>query len=206
MAIPMLRGTIKNYRKREYPTSRPLSLQNKVARLERRVARTFPEKRTFTYSVTSTPGSSGWHNLDQNITTQLINWSLFRDYVNGDKWINNYLKFRTVSFGNQCLCARLVVYLPRKANTSVSWSGTATDMSYIFDPSSFTVLYDRQFRKGFNSDNVIGDGYVSLRNMVTTYNSEVPSIEKGDIRMAYIFNLTTAENQEIVWQLGFQDK
>lgn len=189
----MLRGTVKRRRTLAKPT-----LQNQITALKRQVARNKPELQHFRIASNWSSGAStASAQINLNVTETLINSSDFRDNVTGDLWSNARLDFRTY-LTPDCNQFRILIYVPKRAGQRFVPS------SYKFvdipDPTAFTIYHDKTYSRDYdviNSNNTKKPHeYVhriaSLRNMLTKYNSESATIEKGEIIISIIYDPQTA--------------
>lgn len=178
-----LRGSLK------YAPRRGVSptLYNKVQALERKVNKQKPEiqshqKASFVDSI----GASG-HSLDLSVTRELISDANFRTWITGDKWYNDRLSFKFFCDNPNVHGLRVVIYVPtRAATTVVGWPGGYGNLTYIPDPTGYLVLFDRIFNNP-SSDRFGGQGQVSLRQLMTIYNSEADVIDRNTIRLCYLW-------------------
>lgn len=189
----MLRGTLKRRRNNAQPT-----LQNQITSLRRQVERNKPETQYFRirnnfYSSAAT----SVQQLNLNVTETLIGSSDFRNNVTGDLWTNARLDFRTY-LTPDCNQFRIVIYVPKKSGNR--FNPSQYPFVTIPDPTAFTIYHDKTYTRDYdniNSNNTkkphqYVHRFLSLRNMMTKYNSESAIIERGEIIVSIIFDPQTA--------------
>lgn len=188
-ALNMLRGT-RNKAIYKALNTRP-TLQNQITALSRQVALQKPEIQHWRWAGNYNSGTQAGQTLvELNATDDLIQSTNFRQNVTGDQWRNKVFKYK-INFEPNCLWARVVIYVPKKAGDR--FQPTAYTSTSIPDPSQFWVISDRFYKANNTNRNYPGNATVNLRNMKTIYDSQVTAIEKGELMMA-IFTETNTQN------------
>lgn len=176
---------------------RPPTLRNKVARLERVVARARPERQTYTDGNNTASISAGYGSVDVDLTNEFISSAGFREKITGDKWYNEALKFMFYTSNGQINHVRVVVYKHNRPSGAISWGTSTASFTLLPDPSAVTIYYDRTFTQIASAATQIhGYGFCRCRNQ-TIYNSDSNVIENNAIRIAFIYNADGAA--EIRW-------
>lgn len=200
-----------NLRGTKYVVAGP-SLNTKVKRLERLVARQKPETRYFHKNDKTYATILGVNSYEFDLASDLTGWTLFRDNVSGDAWHNLYMKLSLACATAATQRVRIVVYSPKRANvsaTSYSPTNSLAAFTHVYDPSNVRILYDKVFvpSSGANPltlDNIrIRLGYNSIFNSSLT-----PGVlTDGNIYVRFTFQSTVAaETNRASVLLAFHDK
>lgn len=203
VTMPYLRGSFKK------PTYKKASLENKVARLQRQVGRNTAGKEYFRNSVQLVAIGSGYNSQDIDLTQSIISNARFRDVINGDRWYNRSINFRSVLFPDVSAC-RFVLYSCKKASTFFNPATSAEGFTTPLDPAAFTVYKDFYVTMHDQTERATINENLSLRSLMTIYNDSSTVLEKGQIRihmMWYDPGTTGGSiNGNAHWQLCVQDK
>lgn len=196
VTMPYLRGSMK---KTSYKKA---SLENKVAKLSRQVARNTAAKEYFRFNSGLTNSLTGYNSFDVSITNLVTGTSDFRDILNGDKWYNKHLLLKGLTFEDVSSC-RVMVYMPKKAGTFFSPSNNSTGFTQAMDPAAFTVLTDYYLTIHDQSQRATFNKWINLKSAMTTYNESSSALEKGDVRVQ-IFWFSNAASGAAQGHLGMQ--
>lgn len=179
--MPYLRGNKKQSKYRR-PT-----LEEKLAYLERRINANTRAKANLHQNYTMTSAGVGYQLHTLNVTTDTINDALFRPIVNGDRFVNHYLRVNVVAHTNASI-ARVLVYSPSKPNTSFVPATSALGLCTNPDFEAFRVLKDTVINKPTSTSTKMHQIYVPLRNMVSIYNWSSGVLEKGEIKIMVLYH------------------
>lgn len=185
------------------PSTKP-SLQNQVDVLKRKVSRNTPETQYFQDLTSELIIGNVNQSFEVNVTDSLINTANFRDLVTGDKWINKSLQFHFDPHHNTGMC-RLVIYQPKKVGQRFQPVGTTAAYERYPDPSAFRVFYDHSWEP--TRDNELRKkGSINLGNMMTTYNSDSSTLERGEIIVMFMVINADASRVNMALNLAYQNK
>jgi len=180
MARGYLRGT-KAFQSRRAPT-----LANKVDRLSRQVNRQKPEKIHF-INNTNVGHVVGHKTFEADVTRVFIDSTRFRDDITGDKWYNHSLDLR-IKFDAPINALRVIIYTPKRSGTTSAGLTTGfSNFNTPLDPTAFVVHSDRAYNPGYNSAQPFLKMYTKL-NSLTQYNSETDTIDRNNIRIAFLYD------------------
>lgn len=198
-----LRGSLK------YAPNRGVSptLYNKIQALERKINKQKPEIQSHQKASFVSTASGGAHSLDLSVTRELISDANFRSWITGDKWYNDRFKFKFFTDDTTFHGMRVVVYAPtRAATTVVGWPGGYGNFTYIPDPTGYMVLYDKIFNTPATDTRFGGQASLSLRQLMTIYNSEADVIDRNTIRIAFLWFDTSASTLHYSYDHHFHNK
>jgi len=164
-------------------SSKSAPYQAQIDALRRRVAQNTAAKSFFTSTQTFS-SATGVAGVTYNLTSLFTASGQFRDYVTGDKYINNWLRLNFLVQQN-ISAFRFVVYTPKKTTTDFLPSPTTTsDLTIVPDPAAFTVWHDEYINPPdtFNSDCGIRRT-INLRRLMTIYNESSSVLERGEVKL-----------------------
>lgn len=205
-----LRGTVNNLqKKRERYTPGPVSLSNKVARLQRQVAHITPALNYFIRTETPTSdavSSFSYQTALINPTGEYVGSTQFRNEITGDTFYNKKLKvIWTGGPDNKIQAMRMVVYSPKLADTVFKPANTKQGFVTIPDPAAFNVYFDEVFQDYESLAPFNWSREIPLRNKLTEYNGS--TLERGPIRISLMYlNESDNEAGTLGFQLVTQDK
>nr|AGA18485.1 hypothetical protein [uncultured marine virus] len=178
-----LRGTVNKKEMHRVLNARP-TLQNQITALKAQVNRQKPETQYF--RVSGSHSNTGG-TIEQNnhlITSSLISSTNFRQNVTGDQWTNIALNLK-IALLKECRGARVILYVPKKAGTRFT-PGSSQLVEQI-DPSSFWVISDTFMNQQTEANLSNHSRRFNLKKMKTIYDSNVASIEKGELVLSVIY-------------------
>lgn len=177
----------------------PKTLSQEVKSLKRQVAlsKNAPHYYRSTTFLAS-GGPSTWSVNTIELTNNFCSTGTYHDNVTGDEYTNNNLELK-VDVKNDVSKCRMVVYVSK--NSSVLFTPTADLTGYVTqpDPNSFWVLKDVYLNHQNDVYDTSTTYWVNLRKLVTIYNTAANIIEKGRIRICFIYydQLTPVANNVI---------
>lgn len=186
-----------------------------IRHLQRQVNRQKPETQYYFRESTLSIPHSSLKQSNINPCEALATESNRGDLILGDSWVNKSLELRVQSADSESGFpgrVRLVVYVPKKANTTIS----ITSMTDCLDPNQMTVLHDeyvKPYHQGnTNPDATSGVTYcppwmfvrrINLKNRISTFIGNTP--EKNNIRIAL---LTEGNGSALLynatWKFGYR--
>ncbi|AXQ65316.1 MAG: hypothetical protein [Circular genetic element sp.] len=194
----MNRINASRFRQRQAP--RGNTLQSQINRLERKVAQNTNEVITFKDGDNIFPSSTAFEQTTLSVTDDLHASANFRDDVTGEKWRNHWLDLRYVG-PNDMSTLRVMIYVPKKPGTS--FVPPARKGVYQPDNNAFWVLYDKSHDLVTNTESH-KHARVNLRKLVSEYASSGSTLERGDIKITFIYAGSTS-NISYNYQLGFSN-
>lgn len=176
--MPYLRGSTKA----KYSKPSATTIQNQINVLKRKVAQNASQKNFIRQNLTAV-AAGGTSGSNYNLTSDFIATATYRDYVNGDKFANHWVKLSLLS-EIDVTALRIIVYTPKKTGTSFSVPTTAAELALIPDPAAFTIFMDRWINPYESTLSRSGHHMlVNLRRMVTDYNGSSSTLEKGEVKV-----------------------
>lgn len=181
------------------------TLRNQVNALQRQVNRQKPEVQHLIQNNSITSTSPGNQLYTSSPVENLVGNADFRQKITGDQWMLNYLQLK-VNSGSALKYLRIIVYIAKRPGHK--WTNGSYPTTEFLDPSEFTVIRDISMpNTNFNSTSMGNNFFIPLNKLVV-YDSDSATIEKGNLRIAFIFD-EVAEGfpgLDFGWKLGFSNK
>jgi len=164
------------------------SLQSQVDKLKRKVAANKAELFTFKQGGSITAPSTATAQTNVNLTDLFYTNSDFRDDITGNSWKNHWMDIR-YGVPNDCTMLRVIVYVPKRPG--LNFVPTTRPALQQPDHNTFWVLYDKAMTPDVNT-NHIHKARFSLKNLRTEYSSDGSTLDKGEVKVAFIYGGTTS--------------
>lgn len=204
--MPYLRGT-KRYRGESVP---PITLANKVARLQRQVALNSPNPNYFGNSVqllSTATAPFDFQTANLNVTGEYKASPQFGSEITGDEYYNKLLRLVYTAEVDQIENFRLVVYSPKLADTVFQPSNTRNGFTSLPDPAAFNVYHDEVIHNPNSIQALEWKRTINLRMKKTTVNRSNGITEQGPIKVTVLYkNNVSAEGGTLGYQLVTYDK
>lgn len=183
-----LRGTVKKQEQYRVLNARP-TLQNQISALKAQVNRQKPETQYFRVSGVRTSTTTAIEQVNFLVTDSLISSTNFRQNVTGDQWTNIALNLK-MNMTSDCYGCRIICYVPKKAGTR--FTPSSQQMVAHLDPSSFWTISDTYMNHQDTSSNEFTSRRFNLKKLKTLYDSNVGTIERGEVIISVIYFPKTA--------------
>jgi hypothetical protein len=162
-----------------------------IRKLQRQVAKNTQEKIYFRNNSTIVPPLVGISNYTIPITDFFVNNSVYRDDILGDT-------FRNLAFSINFLFpsgydqVRMVLYRPLKAGAALPITNVTADFTTQWDPKQFHIYSDRAFNPKNDVSSRMPKLNLSLRGLLTKYNSANSVLESGELKMLILHEGSTS--------------
>ncbi len=191
-------------------TVRPKTIKEEIRKLKRDVGRHRNAPHYFNLRTTlNSGGATTWTREDLDLTTAFTGSSTYHDNVTGDEYLNNHLQTK-VDVGQDVAKCRMIVYVPK--NPGIVFTPALSNDGFLTqpDPNSFWILKDVYINHNTDVFTTATTYWCNLRKLKTIFNTDADNIEKGRVRVLFLYlNTSTPSGQPTIFvsnQLSITDK